>query len=178
MMKEQQRALQVEVGRRLAREEPGAVAEPIGERGVRGAGALVLQAAFVETKIRDCAFESRGRHECEISGSVTEILADAGGERGEKDLIPHRETEVLKLVSDGLEAHAVGVQGEVALRSAEELLLQEDDALELVVGEEPVYLRPKRAGIITVADTSSMDESCCWSERASWARGQRWGHRG
>jgi hypothetical protein len=55
MMKEQQRALQVEVGRRLAREEPGAVAEPIGERGVRGAGALVLQAAFVETKIRDCA---------------------------------------------------------------------------------------------------------------------------
>jgi hypothetical protein len=59
---------------------------------------------FFEEKVGDCALEDGVSHESEIGGGVTEILTEAGGERGEEDLIPHREPEVLKLVGDGFEA--------------------------------------------------------------------------
>jgi hypothetical protein len=81
------------------------------------------QATFLEAKIGYDTFKGGVSHESEIGGGVTEILTEAGGERGEEKLIPHHETEVLELIEDGLEAQAVGIQGEIALEGAKELLL-------------------------------------------------------
>jgi hypothetical protein len=78
---------------------------------------------FLEAKVGGCTLEGGVSHEGEIGGSVIEILTEVGGECREKKLIPHHETEVLELVGDGLEAQAVGIQGEIALECAEELLL-------------------------------------------------------
>jgi hypothetical protein len=96
-------------------------------------------------------------HEGEIGGDITEILAEAGSEHGEEEFVAHHETEVLKLVGDGLEAQAVVIQGEIALESTKEFLLQEDDPLELVVGEEPIDLRPHRTSVITVLNDGLED---------------------
>jgi hypothetical protein len=84
------------------------------------------QTTFLEAKVGDCALEGGVSHKGEIGGGITEILVEAGGERGEEELIAHHETEVLVLVGDGLEAQAVVVQGEIALESTEEFLLQEE----------------------------------------------------
>jgi hypothetical protein len=112
---------------------------------------------FLEVKVGDCALEGGVSHESEIGGGVTKILTEAGGERGEEDLIPHRQPEVLKLVGDGFEDQAVVIQGEIALEGAKELLLLEDDPLELVHGEEPVDLCPHRMSVISVANDGLED---------------------
>jgi hypothetical protein len=124
---------------------------------VRHTRAQFRQTTFLEAKIGDCALKGGVSHEGEIGGSITEILAEAGGEHGEEELVAHHETEVLKLVGDGLEAQAVVVQGEIALESAEEFLLQEDDLVELVVGEEPVDLRPHHTSVIAVMNDGLED---------------------
>jgi hypothetical protein len=62
---------------------------------------------FLEVKVGDCALEGGVSHDSEIGAGVTKILTEAGGERGEEDLIPNREPEVLKLVGDGFEDQAV-----------------------------------------------------------------------
>jgi hypothetical protein len=64
---------------------------------------------FLEAKVGDCALKGGVSHEVEIGGGVTEILAEAGDEHGEEELVPHHETEVLELVGDGLEAQVVVV---------------------------------------------------------------------
>jgi hypothetical protein len=112
---------------------------------------------FLEAEVGDCALEGGVSHEGEIGGGITEILVEAGGERGEEEFIAHHETEVLKLVGDGLEVMAVVVQGEIALESTEEFLLQEDDPLELVVGEETIDLCPHRTSVITIVNDGLED---------------------
>jgi hypothetical protein len=118
------------------------------------------QATFLEAKVGDCALEGGVSHDSEIGGGVTEILTEADGEHGEEELISHQETEVLELVRDRLEAQAVGIQGKITLEGAKELLLQEDDPLELVVGEEPIDLCPHRTSVIAVMNDNLEDVRC------------------
>jgi hypothetical protein len=73
---------------------------------------------------------------------MTEILAKTGHESGEEEGVGDREIQVTELIGEGIEAQAVGVEGEVVLVKTEELLLKEGDALELVVGEEVGDLVP------------------------------------
>ena len=117
----------------------------------------MLQPAFLETKISHRPLVGRVRHEGEVGGGVAEILIEAGGEGGEEQLIAHLEADVIELVGEGLETHAEGVDGGVVLMAPEELLLQEDDPLELVVGEEADDLVPHRACIILVANDGVED---------------------
>jgi hypothetical protein len=56
---------------------------------------------------------------------VTEILSKTGRESGEEEGFGDREIQVTELVGEGLEAQAVGVEGEVVLVKTEELLLEE-----------------------------------------------------
>jgi hypothetical protein len=111
-------------------------------------GAHTLEPAFLQPEVVDRPLERRVGHEGEVGGSVAEVLVEAGGEGGEEELVANLEPKVLELVGDGLEAQAVGVQGLIALGCAEEFLLQKDNTLELVIGEEAVDLSPHRAGII------------------------------
>jgi hypothetical protein len=115
------------------------------------------QATFLEAEVGDCALEGGVSHECEIGGGITEILAEASGEHGEEEFITHHETEVLNLVGDGLVAQAVVIQGEIAMESIEEFLLQEDNPLELVVGEEPIDLRPHHTSVIAIVNDGLED---------------------
>ena len=117
----------------------------------------MLQPAFLETKISHRPLVGRVRHEGEVGGGVAEILIEAGGESGEEQLVAHLEADVIELVGEGLEAHAEVVDGGVVLMTPEELLLQKDDPLELVVGEEVDDLVPYRACIILVANDGVED---------------------
>ena len=65
---------------------------------MNGTGAKMLQPAFLETKISHRPLVGRVRHECEVGGSVAEILIEADGEGGEEQLIAHLEADVIELV--------------------------------------------------------------------------------
>jgi hypothetical protein len=56
---------------------------------------------------------------------VTEILSKTSRESGEEEGIGDREIQATELVGEGLEAQAVGIEGEVVLVKTEELLLEE-----------------------------------------------------
>ena len=88
---------------------------------------------------------------------MAEILAEAGRERGEEDGVGDRKLQIAKLVREGFEAQAEGVEGEIVLVKAEELLLEEGDALELVVGEEAGDLLPHVARGVAIADNGVKD---------------------
>jgi hypothetical protein len=74
---------------------------------VRHTRAQFQQATFLEAEVGDCALEGGVSHEGEIAGGITEILAEAGGERGEEEFIAHHETEVLKLDTSNLHHYFV-----------------------------------------------------------------------
>jgi hypothetical protein len=88
---------------------------------------------------------------------VTEILAKTGRESGEEEGVGDREIQVTKLVGEGLEAQEVGIEGEVILVKTEELLLEEGDALELVVGEEAGDLVPHVTRGVAIANNGVED---------------------
>ena len=142
---------------RVRRGGSGATTDAGGERSVGGAGAKVLQAPFLEAEVVHRPLEGGVGHEAEVGGGIAEVLTKTGGESGEQDVIPDREPDVVELVRESLEAQAVGVEGEVVLLTTEELLLQENHALELVVGEEADDLGPHLVSVVAVVDDDLED---------------------
>ena len=75
---------------------------------------------------------------------------ETGGECAEKGIVINLGANIAELVSKGLETKAIFVDGGVFLVAPKKLLLQEDAALEAIVGEEPVQLGPNSMGIVAV----------------------------
>lgn len=129
----------------------GAVGEAGGEGGVGSTGAEVLHPPLLRTKIGHRLLVGGVGHEGEVGRTVTEVLVEAGGERREEKLVSHLEPDVVELVREGLEPETVGVDGGVVLVTSKKFLLQENNPLKLVVGEEAIDLGPHRVGIIPIA---------------------------
>jgi hypothetical protein len=102
----------------------------------------LLQMLFLVAKVGDILLVGGLGEQREVGGSVAEILAKTSHESGEEEGVGDRKIQVTELVGEGLEVQAVGVEEEVILAKTEELLLEEGDALELVVGEEASDLVP------------------------------------
>ena len=122
-----------------------------------GAGAEVLHPPLLKTKIGHRPLVSGVGHEGEVGGGVAEVLVEAGGERREEKLVAHLEPDVVELVGEGLEPETVGVDGGVVLVTPKKFLLQENNPLKLVVGEEAIDLGPHRVSIIPIANDGVED---------------------
>jgi hypothetical protein len=112
------------------------------EGGVCHTSPQMLQMPFLIAKVGDGLLVGGLGEQHEVRGGVAEILAKTGRKSGEEEGVGDWKIQVTELVGEGLEAQAVGIKGEVVLVKTKELLLEEGDALELVVGEEAGDLVP------------------------------------
>jgi hypothetical protein len=99
----------------------------------------MLQTLFLVAKACEGLLVGGFGEQCEVRGSVAEILAKIDHESGEEEGVGDQKIQVSELVGEGLEAQIVGIEGEVVLVKTEELLLEKGDALELVVSEEVMH---------------------------------------
>ena len=100
----------------------------------------ILEPALLETQVGHILLEGWRGEEREVGGGVAEVFVEACRQRGEHDLVIDRELQVAELVGEALEAEDVVVEGVAFLMGAEELLLEEGDALDFIVGEDNNWL--------------------------------------
>jgi hypothetical protein len=117
----------------------------------------VFQPSLLVAKVGHSLLVGRRGEQREVGGGMAEVLAEAGREHGEEEGVSDRKLQITELIGEGLEAQAEGVEGEVVLVEIEELLLEEGDALDLVVGEEVDNLLPHVARGVAVANNSVKD---------------------
>jgi hypothetical protein len=126
----------------------------------------MLQAPLLETKVGHSLLDGWFGDQREVGGAVAEVFAKACHQRGEEERVGDRELQVAKLVGEGLEAQTEVVDGEVVLMEAKEFLLEEAEALGLVVGEEAGDLGPDGVRGVIVTD-DGVESWWRWSRRTS-----------
>jgi hypothetical protein len=102
----------------------------------------VFQPPLLIAKVGHNLLVGRRGEQREVGGGVAEILAEACHEHREEEGVGDRKLQVTELVGEGLEAQAEGVDGEIVMVETKELLLEEGDALDLIVGEDAGDLLP------------------------------------
>ena len=122
------------------------------EGGVGGPGARHPHPPLLQLQVRDDLGEGRVGDEGDVGGGVPEVIVQAGDEGAEEKLIGDLLTEVTELVNKLLEAHAIIVNRRLKLLAPKKLAVQENLALERVVGEEAVELGPNGVSIIVGGD--------------------------
>ena len=143
--------------RRLRSHGRGGARGSCGERRVRGPGLHHLHPPLLQPKVGHDLRKGRVREEREVGGRVAELLIRTSSERAEEEDVGDSLPEVAKFVSKFLKAHIIVVDRRVMLMVAKKFLLKEHTALEGVVEEEPVQLRPHRLRVISVAHNGVED---------------------
>ena len=90
------------------------------------------------------------RDEGEVGGGVPEVLVEAAGEGADEELVADLFPQITELIGELLEAHAKIIDGRVKLLAPVKLTIEEDLALQPIVGEEAVELGPDRIGVVLV----------------------------
>ena len=117
-----------------------------------GPGARHPHPLLLQLQVRDDLGEGRVGDERDVGGDVPEVFVQAGDEGAEEKLIRDLLAEVTELVNKLLEAHAIIVDRRVKLLAPKKLAVQENLALECVVGEEAVELSPNGVSVIIGGD--------------------------